>query len=88
LQEIEKLDLEDYSPAIILMTDGRSNRGDPDELFRRIDADAGEGVPVYPILFGDASEEQLAEIAERSSGRIFDGRHDLIDAFRQARGYN
>jgi Ca-activated chloride channel family protein len=76
--------LGDRLPAIILMTDGQSNAGSFKQL-----RDAGlNDVPVYSILFGDASKDQLQEIATYTSGRIFDGRTSLVDAFRTAKGYN
>jgi Ca-activated chloride channel family protein len=45
-------------------------------------------IPVFAIMFGDASPDQLKEIADTTSGRVFDGRTDLVRAFREARGYN
>jgi len=39
-------------------------------------------------MFGDASDNQLKEIAELTMARVFDGRRDLIGAFKQVRGYN
>jgi Ca-activated chloride channel family protein len=45
-------------------------------------------VPVYGILFGRASEDQLVQMAEATSGRVFDGRDDLIGALRDAKGNN
>jgi Ca-activated chloride channel family protein len=85
-----KGNLEDYFPAVILMTDGQSNEGAsfPD-LQRRIqEVRLNADVPVFAILFGEASENQLKQMADYTSGRIFDGRKDLIQAFRDARGYN
>lgn len=82
--------LEGYSPAIILMTDGRSESGMSLRRFR--DEWAAEGrpdeIPIYSITFGQADPRQLEELAKLSSGRVFDGRKDLVRAFRQARGYN
>ena len=45
-------------------------------------------VPVFSIMFGDADPEQLEELAEATNARVFDGREDLIDAFRKVKGYN
>jgi len=88
---IRKLpDLEGYSPAIILMTDGKSESGMSLDHFRQVWQSAGRAgdVPIYSITFGSADDTQLKQLAELSSGRVFDGRSDLIRAFRQARGYN
>ena len=82
-------DLEGHEPAIILMTDGKSNEGPGfDELQARLGQEVPGTVPVYGIMFGDASEDQLNNIAEATSGRVFDGRDDLIGALRDAKGYN
>lgn len=78
--------LEGYSAAVILMTDGRSENGMSIENFRN--RWAGHDLPVYSITFGSADDSQLKELATLSSGRVFDGRQDLVKAFRQARGYN
>jgi Ca-activated chloride channel family protein len=88
LDAAERINLEDYSPAIILMTDGRSREGSFADLQERWGQASPAAIPVYAILFGDASEKQLTEITTATTGRIFDGRTDLIDAFRQAMGYN
>ena len=81
--------LEGYSAAIILMTDGRSENGmSLDEFRSRWTQGAGRDLPIYSITFGSADDSQLKELASLSSGRVFDGRQDLVKAFRQARGYN
>jgi Ca-activated chloride channel family protein len=77
---------ETYLPAIVLMTDGRSE-GDAEALiavWRRVTPH----VPIFGITFGDADVSQLDSVAEATSGRVFDGRNDLAGAFRAARGYN
>jgi Ca-activated chloride channel family protein len=88
LDAMEGIDIEDYSPAIVLMTDGRSNGGRLSQLQQRLERDSAGTVPVYAILFGDASADQLDEIADATAGRVFDGRSDLIAAMRDVRGYN
>jgi Ca-activated chloride channel family protein len=82
--------LEQYFPAVILMTDGKSNEGrDFDDLLAtRSAVNLHADVPVYAIMFGDAAPEQLQQIAASTSGRVFDGKKDLVKAFRQAKGYN
>lgn len=74
----------DRFPSIILMTDGESNRGSFQDVTKR----SLNKVPVYGILFGSASQTQLDDIARYTSGRVFDGRKNLVDAFRVAKGYN
>ena len=81
-------DLSQYTPAVILLTDGMSNSGMDYEEFKEFYLDSGVDVPVFSIMFGDAEEEQLEELADLSNARVFDGREDLIGAFRSVKGYN
>ena len=86
LKVLSGYDLSQYTPAIILLTDGMSG-GSYDmfmENYRALDMD----VPVFSIMFGDADPEQLEQLAEATNARVFDGREDLIDAFRKVKGYN
>jgi Ca-activated chloride channel family protein len=75
---------DDYAPAIILMTDGRSNKGSFSDFSEKLPSDANQVVPVYSILFGDASRDQLEQIADVTRGDIYDGREGLIKAMRDA----
>ena len=88
LDTIEQANLDGYEPAIVLMTDGKSNEDSFDDLEERLAPESSTTVPVYGILFGDASEDQLTRIAEATSGRVFDGRDDLIGALRDAKANN
>ncbi len=88
LQMTSGYDLDQYTPAVILLTDGMSN-GDMDyDDFQEFYREEGVDVPVFSIMFGDAEEEQLEELAALSNARVFDGREDLIGAFRSVKGYN
>ena len=80
-------DLETYSPAIILMTDGESGSYSQDSFLTEYQA-SGQGIPVFSIMFGDANPEQLNALAELSNARVFDGTKDLVAAFRSVKGYN
>lgn len=81
-------DLSGYIPAVILMTDGLSNTGaNQDDLEKGFKA-LNKDIPVFSIMFGQASEDQLNDISELTRSRVFDGKSDLIDAFKKARGYN
>ena len=84
----ENYDLTQYTPAVILMTDGKSNGdtvfGDFQEFYLQEQMD----VPVFSIMFGQAQESQLEELAALTHARVFDGRSDLIGAFRSVKGYN
>ena len=81
-------DLGRYTPAIILMTDGMSNGSENFEDFREAYEAAGADVPVFSILFGDAKKSELEALAELTNARVFDGRKDLVGAFRSVKGYN
>ena len=39
-------------------------------------------------MFGSASETELNQIAELTNGKVFDGKEDLVKAFKEVRGYN
>ena len=86
LKVLSHYDLSQYTPAVILMTDGMS--GGSFDAFMEQYQELGEDVPVFSIMFGDADSEQLEELAEATNARVFDGREDLIDAFRKVKGYN
>lgn len=79
-------DLDKYLPAIVLMTDGRSE-GDSNGLLN-VWRGITPHVPIFGITFGDADKSQLDTVANATSARVFDGRDDLAGAFRAARGYN
>lgn len=87
LEELKNDDLNTYNVSVILMTDGMSNVGsyaEFSEYYNRL----GKSIPVYSIMFGDAYEYQLDEIAELTNSKIFDGKTDLLQAFKEVRGYN
>ncbi|HTY01639.1 MAG TPA: substrate-binding domain-containing protein [Bacteroidota bacterium] len=88
LVEAQKYSTEKYSSAIILMTDGKSNEGksysDVLDAWKKAHLD----VPIFAIMFGEASQEQLARLTDLTRGKVFDGRKDLVDVFRKVKGYN
>jgi Ca-activated chloride channel family protein len=80
------LDRELHLPAIVIMTDGRS-QGDARgflEAWRR----SPHKVPVFGVTFGEADKAQLDILAKETGGRVFDGARDLSAAFRAVRAYN
>jgi len=79
-------DLDNYLPAIVILTDGRSD-GDLDRFLDKWRA-MSPRVPVFGITFGNADKSQLDALAAATSARVFDGKGDLAGAFRSARGYN
>ena len=77
-----------YQSAVIVMSDGMSE-GNLAQFQSLIGGNGmGKDVPVFTILFGDARPEQMKALAEGMSGRMFDGRVDVVQAFREAKGYN
>jgi Ca-activated chloride channel homolog len=88
LGEISEIGTDVYIPAVILMTDGRSNHGKTFDDLKTYRQKLGKDIPVFAITFADASETQLREITELTGGDLFDGKKDLVSAFRKAKGYN
>ncbi len=86
LKIASRYDLENYTPAIILMTDGRSDNHY--QTFLEAWEMYQEDIPVFSITFGDADPSQLEELAALTGGRVFDGTEDLTEAFRNVKGYN
>ena len=87
LEILENEEFEKYNTSIVLMTDGKSNMGRFSNLKDNYTGEKTK-IPVYSILFGDAEENELQEIADLTNGKIFDGRTDLLKAFKEVRGYN
>jgi Ca-activated chloride channel family protein len=81
--------LRDYISSVILMTDGESE--DYFDEFRRLYETTGLeelDIPVFSIMFGDADPAQLDSLASLTRARVFDGKTDLVRAFKNAKGYN
>lgn len=79
---------EKYTPAIVLLTDGRGNGTMSMREFADYYRDLNLDIPIFSIQFGDAQKEELQSLADLSKARVFDGRKDLTGAFRQVKGYN
>ena len=78
---------DDYSLTVVAMTDGAVNEGtfkDLQKYYKKIN----NNIPVYSITFGDAVENELEEIASLTNAKVFDGKNDLLKAFKEVRGYN
>lgn len=76
-----------YNVSIILMTDGQANVGTYKELKEKYES-INKQIPIYSITFGSASESELKTIANLSNAKIFNGKTDLVKAFKEVRGYN
>jgi Ca-activated chloride channel family protein len=89
LETIKQLDTAGkYIPAVILMTDGESNTGKKFEDLQTAWTTNALDIPIFAITFGDASDDQLKQITGLTRGYLFDGKKDLVTAFRKAKGYN
>lgn len=87
LSKIETEDTDKYNVSIILMTDGQANVGtyyEFESAYKLLNKD----IPVYSIMFGNADKDELEDIAELTNAKVFDGKQDLVKAFREVRGYN
>jgi Ca-activated chloride channel family protein len=76
--------------SIVLMTDGLNRDGisyEEFQLFYLKDSDYIGGIRTFPILFGDASSDEMQSLAMLTGGKAFDGRKSLAQAFKQIRGY-
>lgn len=84
----EKDKLQDHFPAIIIMTDGVSD--DRFEGFKNAvsELDFNWDIPVFGITFGNADESQLEKLAKHTAGRVYNGKKDLVKAFKRAKGNN
>jgi Ca-activated chloride channel family protein len=80
--------LDQYVPAVVLMTDGESNTGRSYRDLAEVWSNTGLDIPVFSIAFGGADNDQLEPIAELTRARVFDGRKDLAKTFRTVKGYN
>lgn len=87
LELLKNIDPREYTRSIVLMTDGASNNGSFDYLEEAY-LQIGQDIPIFAITFGEADTRQLDSIAELTSGMVFDGREDLVGAFKSVRGYN
>lgn len=80
--------LNSYTPAIVLLTDGAANGVMGIDDLKAKYANVNIDIPIFSIKFGDAVDEELNAIATLTKARVFDGRKDLIKAFQSVKGYN
>ncbi|MEU5696478.1 substrate-binding domain-containing protein [Actinosynnema sp. NPDC020468] len=79
----------DRFTSIVLMTDGENSNGSTFADFRgSYPSRAVKGVPVFTVLFGEGSSDELTTVASLSGGKVFDARSaQLGDVFQEIRGY-
>ena len=84
--EILSNESDDFTKTIILMTDGQSS-GDYNSFY--LDYTRNKmNIPIYSIMFGQASSSQLNNIANLTNAKVFDGRINLLEAFKEVRSFN
>lgn len=80
--------LDQYVPAIVVLTDGMPNGDMRFDDLEKLYKDQGQDIPIFSILFAEAEEGKMKEIADLTHARVFDGRKNLVEAFKQVKGYN
>jgi Ca-activated chloride channel family protein len=76
--------------SIVLMTDGENNAGISAEGFTQYIASLpaqDQGIKTFTILFGEANQDAMKQLADITGGSTFDGRKSLGQAFKAIRGY-
>jgi Ca-activated chloride channel family protein len=80
-----------YQYSVVAFTDGEVNKGRNFEQFKHDYAALPEDVkaiPVFWVLFGEANEAQLKELAQLTGGQVFDARkRSLYSVFKDIRAY-
>jgi Ca-activated chloride channel family protein len=77
--------------SIVLMTDGENSNGSDLSAFERrfpaLPAMARQ-IPVFTVLFGEGSSDELNKVASMTGGKVFDARGAaLSEVFQEIRGY-
>ena len=87
LEVLKDEDKNTYNTSVILMTDGLSNVGNYVDLSNYYKT-LNTKIPIYSIMFGGAESSQLQPIANLTNAKVFDGKTNLVEAFKEVRGYN
>ncbi len=77
--------------SVVLMTDGENNSGNDANGFERFynsQSTDVKAIPTFAIIFGEASPQELNDIASLTGGQTFDSRNvSLPSVFKVIRGY-
>lgn len=87
LDILKETDTNEYTRTVILMTDGESNNGRFEDLKNYYLSNKMD-VPIYSIMFGNSSIDQLNRIANLTNAKVFNGKTGLKKAFQEVRSYN
>ncbi|WP_394280616.1 extracellular solute-binding protein [Corynebacterium sp.] len=91
LAALRAADTESGIPSIVLLSDGVVTEGPDYFMFEQEYATLPEAmreIPVFVILYGEASEEEMTWLADLTGGKVFnaiDG--DLSQVFKEIRAY-
>jgi Ca-activated chloride channel homolog len=87
LATLERRNHPDRLVSIVLFTDGVNNGSiDFGGFKQKMGGDSA--VRIFPILFGEASNDEMSDLAQFSNGRLFDARKvSLPLVFKEIRGY-
>ncbi|EOD67276.1 substrate-binding domain-containing protein [Amycolatopsis vancoresmycina] len=81
----------DRFTSIVLMTDGENANGSSLADFLASFGSlppAVNRVPVFTVLFGEGSSDELTQVAAKTGGKVFDARNvELSHVFQEIRGY-
>ena len=78
---LNDVDSEIYTKSIVLITNGVSRDG-------RFSSDISYDIPVFSIVSSYRVPKQLDEISRHTGGKVFNEDTDIINAFKEIRGYN
>lgn len=91
LAALKATDTSNGIPSIVLLSDGEDNIGPRFSKFKSIYQDLPadqRSVPVFVILYGEAKESEMHELAELTGGAVFDALNgDLESTFKEIRGF-
>ena len=91
MEATERTDPSSGISSIVLLSDGEMTAGRSFQQFKDDYAAATRGkgsIPVFVILYGEAKESEMKELADLTGGAVFDAINgDLSDAFKEIRGY-
>ncbi|KAB1662644.1 substrate-binding and vWA domain-containing protein [Pseudoclavibacter sp. CFCC 13611] len=79
--------------SVVLFTDGANNGQVTVDQFeqwyqQQRGADSGiQTIPTFVVLFGEADQNEMKQVADLTGGRVFDGGEGLTQAFSEIRGY-
>ncbi|TCO54978.1 vWA domain-containing protein [Actinocrispum wychmicini] len=81
----------DHFTSIVLMTDGENTNGTGLSGFKstfQALPEAARHIPVFTVLFGEGSPDELNQVATLTGGKVFDARNTpLANVFQEIRGY-